>query len=56
MLEPAFQTIRQAVVVPRERPAAAVEALTEVVEDLKASGFVAASLERAGQVTTVPED
>ena len=54
VLEPAFQAIRQAVAVPRDRPESLVAALTEVIEELKSSGFVAASLERAGQVATVP--
>ncbi|SMC35778.1 hypothetical protein SAMN06296429_10251 [Janibacter indicus] len=30
--------------------------LDEIVAELKASGFVAESLERAGQVATVPQD
>lgn len=50
--EPAFQAIRQAVAVPRGRSAE----LSGFVEELKGSGFVAASLERAGQVATVPRD
>ena len=54
VLEPAFQAIRQAVAIPRDRPESLVAALTEVIEELKSSGFVAASLERAGQVATVP--
>ena len=56
VLEPAFQAIRQAVAVPRERPERLVAGLDEIVAELKASGFVAASLERAGQVATVPQD
>ena len=56
VLEPAFQAIRQAVAVPRERPARLVAGLDEIVAELKASGFVAESLERAGQVATVPQD
>lgn len=54
VLEPAFQAIRQAVAVSRERPEGLATALTSVVEELKSSGFVAASLERAGQVATIP--
>lgn len=55
VLEPAFQAIKQAVAVSRERPAELATSLTSFVEELKSSGFVAASLERAGQVATVPE-
>lgn len=55
MLEPAFQAIRQAVAVSRERPEELAVALTAVVEELKSSGFVAESLERAGQVATIPQ-
>ncbi|WP_052336971.1 transporter substrate-binding domain-containing protein [Nocardioides alkalitolerans] len=55
VLEPAFQAIRQALAVPRERGARVVELLDDVVEDLKKSGFVADSLRRAGQVASVPE-
>lgn len=54
VLEPAFQAIKQAVAVPRERPESLAAELTTFVEELKSSGFVAASLERAGQVATVP--
>lgn len=56
VLEPAFQAIRQAVAIPRDRPESLASELTAVVEELKGSGFVAASLERAGQVATVPQD
>jgi len=55
VLEPAFQAIRQALAVSRERPEALAVGLTDFVEELKGSGFVAASLERAGQVASVPE-
>ena len=54
VLEPAFQAIRQAIAVPRDRPESQVAALTAVAEELKGSSFVAASLERAGQVATIP--
>lgn len=56
VLEPAFQAIRQAVAIPRDRPESLASELTAVVEELKSSGFVAASLERAGQVATIPQD
>ena len=54
VLEPAFQAIRQAAAVTRERPESLAAELTSFVEELKSSGFVAASLGRAGQVATVP--
>ena len=54
VLEPAFQAIRQAAAVSRERPESLAAELTPFVEELKSSGFVAASLGRAGQVATVP--
>ncbi|UUZ44624.2 transporter substrate-binding domain-containing protein [Janibacter limosus] len=54
VLEPAFRAIRQAIAVPRDRPESQVAALTAVVEELKGSGFVAATRERAGQVATIP--
>ncbi|MDT9595001.1 transporter substrate-binding domain-containing protein [Nocardioides zeae] len=54
VLEPAFQAIRQAVAVPRAYSDTAVVELTAFVERLKADGSIAESLERAGQVATVP--
>lgn len=54
VLEPAFQAIRQAVAISRDRPESLAIELTAIVEELKSSGFVAASLERAGQVATIP--
>lgn len=54
VLEPAFQAIRQAVAVPRDRPERLVAGLDDIVAELTVSGFVAESLERAGQVATVP--
>jgi polar amino acid transport system substrate-binding protein len=56
VLEPAFMQIRQAVATPRDRDAGSVDFLREVVEELKASGFVADSLARAGRsdVTVAP--
>lgn len=55
VIEPAFQAIRQAVAISRKQSETVSEELTTFVEELKDSGFVAASLERAGQVATVPE-
>lgn len=56
VLEPAFMQIRQAVATPRDRDAGSVAFLREVVEELKASGFVGDSLARAGRadVTVAP--
>ena len=56
VLEPAFMQIRQAVATRRDRDAASVDFLRQVVEELKANGFVAASLARAGRadVTVAP--
>lgn len=54
VLEPAFQAIKQAVAVSRERPESLAAELTSFVEELKSSGFVSASVGRAGQVATVP--
>jgi polar amino acid transport system substrate-binding protein len=56
VLEPAFMQIRQAVSTTRDRADATVGFLHEVVEDLKASGFVADSLARTGKhdVTVAP--
>ena len=47
VIEDNFMTIGQAVGVPREREAAA-RYLRDLVEELKASGFVAAALKRSG--------
>ncbi|NNM45490.1 transporter substrate-binding domain-containing protein [Knoellia koreensis] len=49
VVEPGFMQIRQAVGVPRDRPAEAAQLVSDVVDELKASGFVAESLERSGQ-------
>jgi polar amino acid transport system substrate-binding protein len=48
VLEPAFMQIRQAVGVPRGVDPAALAALSDRVEHLKASGFVADALARSG--------
>ena len=45
----AFMTIQQAMGMPSDRPANAKAYLARFVEDLKASGFVAAALQRHGQ-------
>jgi polar amino acid transport system substrate-binding protein len=56
VLEPAFMQIRQAVATTRDRDQATTDFLREVVEELKANGFVADSLARAGHhdVTVAP--
>ena len=43
-----FMVIQQAMGVPKSRPSAVVELLRRFVEDMKASGFVAAALKRHG--------
>lgn len=48
ILEPPFMEIRQAMGTPRGREAGAVY-LTGFIEEMKASGFIANSLKRAGQ-------
>lgn len=49
VLEPHFMEIRQAVGIPRSRSDAAVTYVREVVEELKAGGFVADALARSGR-------
>jgi len=49
VVDGAFMQIRQAVGTSRTRSAGTVAFLRDVVEELKASGFVADSLERSGQ-------
>lgn len=49
IVEPAFMEIQQAVGVPVSRRAESIAWLTETVEDLRAGGFVAASLSASGQ-------
>lgn len=49
LLDPRFMRIRQAVGTPVTRSAETVAFLRATIEELKANGFVAASLERAGQ-------
>lgn len=53
VLEPAFMQIRQAVATSRSRDAATVDFLRRTIEELKAGGFVARSLERSGQDPTL---
>lgn len=53
IVEPAFMQIRQAVGVPVSRRSESVAFLTETVEDLRASGFIAASLIASGQPETL---
>jgi polar amino acid transport system substrate-binding protein len=56
LIDGAFMQIQQAVGVARARPPAVVAYLSAVVEDLKASGFVADSLRRSGQKAVIPGD
>lgn len=49
LLEPAFMQIQQAMCLPRRRPPEALAYLHALVEELKASGFVAASLQRSNR-------
>lgn len=53
LIEPRFMEIRQAVAIPNDRDVAAITFLRELVETLKASGFIADSLARSGQDATV---
>ena len=53
IIEPAFVQIRQAAGLPRSCSNEAVAAVTWLVEELKASGFVADELRRSGQNATV---
>ena len=48
-----FMEIRQAVGVPRAKRQEAVRFLRDLVEELKASGFIAESLRRSGQTAAV---
>jgi polar amino acid transport system substrate-binding protein len=49
LLEPRFMEIRQAVGVPRSREAGTLDFLRGFVEELKADGFIADALQRAGR-------
>ena len=53
VVEPSFMQIRQAVGIPRERPAIAAAYVHDLVAELKSSGFVAEALERSGQSPTL---
>jgi polar amino acid transport system substrate-binding protein len=53
IVEPRFMEIRQAVAIPRNRGTAAIAFLSELVETMKASGFIADALARSGQDATV---
>jgi polar amino acid transport system substrate-binding protein len=48
-----FMEIPQAVGIPKTRRAETARFLHELVEELKASGFIAESLRRSGQTATV---
>ena len=50
LIEPRFMEIRQAVAIPKGRD---ITILRELIETLKANGFVAGSLARSGQNATV---
>jgi polar amino acid transport system substrate-binding protein len=53
MLPGRFMQIEQAMCLPKGREAGA-RYLRQFIEEMKASGFVAAALQRAGQQATVP--
>jgi polar amino acid transport system substrate-binding protein len=53
LIEPAFMQIRQAVATTPDRAPAAQDFLHDVVEELKADGFIAAALRESGQDATV---
>ena len=53
LVEPRFMQIRQAVATTKNRTDAAIAFLREFVETVKANGFVADALARAGQDATV---
>jgi polar amino acid transport system substrate-binding protein len=53
LIDGAFMQIQQAVGVPATRSPAAVATLRAIIEDLKASGFIASSLRRSGQAARV---
>jgi polar amino acid transport system substrate-binding protein len=54
LIDAAFMQIRQAVGVTRSKSPETVAYLTEVVADLKASGFIANSLRRSGRSGVIP--
>src|SRR5262249_37127652 len=53
LIDGAFMQIQQAVGIARTRPPEAIEFLSDLVEELKASGFIADSLRRFGQTAPV---
>ena len=53
LIDGAFMQIQQAAGVARDRPPSVVAYLSAVVEDLKASGFIADSLRHSGQTAPV---
>ena len=53
LVEPRFMEIRQAVATTKDRTDAAIAFLRRLVEEVKANGFVADALTRAGQDATV---
>lgn len=53
VLEPGFMRIRQSVAVAKGHRAASVNFLHDLIEELKADGFVAEALARSGQEATV---
>ena len=53
LVDEAFMQIRQAVATSRSRQPETVQFLADLVEELKASGFVTDALRRAGQDTTL---
>ncbi|MEU1280911.1 transporter substrate-binding domain-containing protein [Streptomyces sp. NPDC005805] len=53
LLEPAFMEIRQAVGIPRTKRPETAAFLRELVEELKANGFIAGALHRSDRPTTL---
>lgn len=53
LLEPRFMEIRQAVAIAKDRRSLTITFLHDLIESLKANGFVAAALIRSGQDATV---
>ncbi|WP_067429416.1 transporter substrate-binding domain-containing protein [Nocardioides jensenii] len=54
LVDEPFMQILQAVGTTRTRSAATVAFLIGMIDELKSNGFVAAALERSGQVATIP--
>lgn len=53
LLEPRFMEIRQAVAITKDRRGLTITFLHELIESLKANGFVEAAVTRSGQDATV---